>query len=164
MFELIRRKQDNDPAKFWQDYEERYGEKVLSYALGRYITGWNEYDGPFWGLLIATGGGFRIHHFPHEGWLQALSRATSGGEPPKEKTIFIPRDRILQVEFRVEKSWWRRALFAHPPLLVIRYRDAEGADLNPAGGGTELIAETEHRAKEIVQHLAGMIGEGGAKV
>ncbi|MDR3343577.1 MAG: hypothetical protein LBT14_12500 [Treponema sp.] len=146
---IIAAKNVMDPAEFWREYEVRFGEQVHSYTLGRYLRGWNEYDAPLWGLLIATSGGFRFHHFPHEGWIEAISRTTSGGAAPTEKLIFIPKERIVSAELRFEKSWWRKLLFAQPPLLIIRYRDVNGTGEPIA----ELIAETEKKAETLVRHL-----------
>jgi hypothetical protein len=144
MFGLPERKKETDPAGFWKDYEEKCGEKVLAYTLGQYLSGWDEFNTPLWGLLIATSGGFRFHHFPHEGWIQALSRLSSGGEAPKEKTIFIPRDQLASVELKVEKSRLKKILFPSSPRLVVRYGNTGG----------ELILETDQKAREIVQALS----------
>jgi hypothetical protein len=136
-----------DPADFWREYGEKHGEKVLAYAMGQYLSGWAEYGAPFWGLLIATDGGFRVHHFPQENWLQVLSRGSfGGGKAPEEKTIFIPKDRLLSGELRVEKVWWKKIFFPSWPRLIIRYRDAQGA-------GAELAASTEKDAGKIVRAL-----------
>ncbi|MDR2403541.1 MAG: hypothetical protein LBD78_05880 [Spirochaetaceae bacterium] len=146
----MNRKQDPDPATFWREYEERSGEKVLAYSLGRYISGWDAYEEPLWGLVIATEGGFRFHHFPHEGWLQALSRLGAGGEAPKEKTIFISRDRILSVELRTETSWLKKLLLPRPPVLIVRYRKpAEGEH----GPEAELTVETEYKTESLLRYL-----------
>jgi hypothetical protein len=65
-------KKRNDPEKFWREYEEKTGEKVLARTLGQYVSGWDEFGdlsaGPLWGLIIATSGGFRFHHFPQANW------------------------------------------------------------------------------------------------
>jgi hypothetical protein len=139
-------KKNTDPADFWEKYEATLGEKVLSYALGQYLSGWAEYDPPLWGLLIATDAGFRFHHFPHEGWIQVLSRVSTGGEAPTEKTIFIPRSRIIQAELRREKSLLKRIFFASQPRFSIRYRDNEGAE-------QEFVAEADSKAAAILEKL-----------
>jgi hypothetical protein len=144
---LFRKKEEFSPDEFWKDYEEKHGEKVLAKALGRYLSGWAEYENDMWGLVIATSGGFRFHHFPHEGWLSALSRITTGGKPPEEKTIFIPKERIISAELRLEKNFFKKIFFSCPPLLAIRY--ASGVE----GEESELLAETEVKAKEIVDAL-----------
>jgi hypothetical protein len=136
----------NDPQEFWKNYEAQLGEKVLAFALGQYLSGWEEFDLPLWGLLIATDGGFRFHHFPHEGWLTFLTRASSGGDAPKEKTIFIPQDRVLSVELYIEKSLLKRIIFPGSPKLILRY-------VNARGGEGKLTAETDKKAEEIVKHL-----------
>lgn len=135
-----------DPQTFWRDYEAQRGEQVLAYALGRYIRGFEGFNAPLWGLLIATSGGFRFHHFPHESWIEALSRTTLGGEAPQERLIFIPKERLIAVDFREETSWWKKLFTPQPPLLLIRYRDE-------AGGEQELVAETEKKAAALLPVL-----------
>jgi hypothetical protein len=156
MFGIGNRDKSRDPEQFWRDYGARYGETVHAYSLGRYISGWAEFQDTLWGLLIATSGGFRFHHFPHEGWIQALSRISFGGDAPREKTLFIPQDRILEAEFRTEKSWWKRLFNPSPPRVVIRYRpDGAAADGGPGGEGQDgtLVIETDQNAAGIVRHL-----------
>ncbi|MDR1957215.1 MAG: hypothetical protein LBQ30_10235 [Treponema sp.] len=135
-----------DPAAFWRDYAAKLGEQVLAYALGQYLQGWDDFDTPLWGLLIATSGGFRFHHFPHESWLAAMSRTTLGGEAPQERCIFIPQERLITAELQEESSWWKKLFRAQSPRLVIRYRTAEGVE-------RELMAETEKKAAALVQAL-----------
>jgi hypothetical protein len=135
-----------DPDVFWKQYEAALGEKVLAYTLGQYLSGWAGIDRPLWGLLIATDGGFRFHHFPHEGWIQALSRLSTGGDAPTEKTLFIPRDRILAVELRREKSLLKRIFVASQPRFILRYRDSDGAE-------AEFAAEADSKASLIVEKL-----------
>ena len=139
-------KKNTNPEEFWKEYEAALGEKVLAYTLGQYLAGWAEYDPPLWGLLIATDGGFRFHHFPHEGWIQALSRLSTGGDAPTEKTIFIPRDRILSAELRREKSLLKRIFIATQPRLVLSYLDSADAE-------AEFIAEADSKAALIVEKL-----------
>jgi hypothetical protein len=135
-----------DPDDFWKQYEAGLGEKVLSYTLGQYLSGWPEYAPPLWGLLIATSEGFRFHHFPHESWIVAISRLSSGGEAPKEKTIFIPRDRIRRAELRIEKSLLKKIFLASSPRFVLRYVDNAGVE-------SEFVAETDSKASFIVENL-----------
>ncbi|MDR2159142.1 MAG: hypothetical protein LBP23_03635 [Treponema sp.] len=135
------------PDEFWADYAKKTGDKVLAFCLGQYMSGWDEFERPLWGLLIATEGGFRFHHFPHEGWLQALARIGTGGEGPKEKVLFLPRDRILSAELRLERTWWRKLLSPRQPLFVIRYLREDGAE-------GELVMETEKRARILADRLA----------
>jgi hypothetical protein len=139
-------KKNTDPQEFWKKYEASLGEKVLSFSLGQYLSGWAEHDPPLWGLLIATDRGFRFHHFPQEGWLQFFSRFSSGGEAPSEKTIFIPREWILRAELRRETSLLKRIFLASRPRLVIRYKDDNGAE-------GEFIAEADSAAAALVEKL-----------
>jgi hypothetical protein len=141
----------NNPAAFWRDYESLHGEKVLAHALGCYMTGWQEFSGPLWGLLIATDGGFRFHHFPHEGWIHVLSRMSgTGGSAPKEKTIFIPRSDLLEVQLILEKSWIRKLLIPSAPQLAIRFSQADGTE-------GLLLAETDKTAQPVVRALQSLL-------
>ncbi|MDR3123784.1 MAG: hypothetical protein LBU16_08415 [Treponema sp.] len=139
-------KKNTDPREFWREYEAALGENVLAFSLGQYLSGWAEYDPPLWGLLIATDRGFRFHHFPHEGWIQALARLSTGGEAPTEKTIFIPRERILRAELRRETSLLKRILLASRPRFVVRYRDEDGAE-------EEFVAEADSAAEAVLENL-----------
>ena len=122
---LIKRNQ-KDAEDFWREYEEQIGEKVLARALGRYISGWEEFDGQgwtsIWGLIIATSGGFRFHHFPQTSWLTALANSANY-DPPKEKTFFIPKEQIISAKLIEEKGWWKKIFRSSAPQLLINYRD-----------------------------------------
>jgi len=119
------KKEEKSPDVFWQEYEESTGEKVLSRGLGKYISGWNEFDekklGGIWGLVVSASGGFRFHHFPQNTWIDSLTRFAEK-EPPKEKMIFIPQEKIITIEFIKETKWWKKLLLP-PSRLVIRYTD-----------------------------------------
>jgi hypothetical protein len=144
---MLWKNNDENPADFWREYGEKHGEKVLAYAMGQYLSGWAEYNTSFWGLLIATDGGFRVHHFPQENWLMVLSRKSTGsGKTPEEKTIFIPKDRLLSAELWMEKVWWKKIFLPSWPRLIIRYQDSGGAE-------AELVASTERDAGKIVRAL-----------
>jgi hypothetical protein len=149
---LIRKKEELNIDKFWKDYEDKIGEKVLSKSLGRYLGGWDEYPEILWGLAIATSGGFRFHHFPHEGWLVALSRITTGGEPPKEKTFFIPREKIILPELILERRWWKKLLTPSAPVLRIAYSRPDGTE-------ARVQIETDRQAAETLEALRNITAD-----
>ena len=124
-------KKRKSPEDFWREYEEKTGEKVISNTLGQYVSGWEEFGdmrgNPLWGLIIATSGGFRFHHFPQSNWLTALFNSDSD-EAPKEKTIFIPSDRIISAVLQKETKWYKKIFSPVTPRLVIRYRDEAGSE------------------------------------
>ena len=142
---FLRKKEDFNIDKFWLDYEAQINEKVLARSLGQYRKGLAEYPLSLWGLAIATSGGFRFHHFPHEGWITALSRISSGADAPKEKTFFIPRESIQSIELSVEKRLWKKLLFPSNPMLIIR------CFIN--GAETEVVIETDRNADAVVEAL-----------
>ena len=132
---------------FWRDYEEKTGEKVLARGLGQYVSGWEEFDSQgwtaIWGLIIATSGGFRFHHFPQQGWFAAITQF-AGRDGQKEKTIFIPKETILKARLAEESRWWKKILSSPPPKLTIVYRDGAGNERNlllEAGFKNDNLAE-----------------------
>ena len=143
-------KKEKPPHDFWREYEEKIGEKVLVRSLGQYISGWEEFGNaeknPIWGLVIATSGGFRFHHFPQVNWLSALTSFGLGNEPPKEKTIFISGDAILSAVLYRETKWYKKIFSSSPPRLVIHYR-------NEAGTEKELLLIIEHQPDGLAEAL-----------
>jgi len=138
------------PEDFWREYEEKTGEKVISRSLGQYVSGWDEFGGPggnpLWGLIIATSGGFRFHHFPQTSWLTAIASFGSADDPPKEKTIFIPSDKIISAVLFKETKWYKKIINPDSPRLVIRYNDDKGNE-------KELILLTEYKADGLAEAL-----------
>jgi len=145
-----------NPDDFWREFEETTGEKVLARGLGRYAAGWPEFDGlgrrPLWGLVIASTGGFRFHHFPQTGGL--LGALGSGGVVPKEKTIFVPGDRITSAVIVSETKWYKKLFSPDSPFLVIGYAEEAGAE-------RELRFASVHRSDGGEGDIAGVLAKSG---
>jgi hypothetical protein len=144
------RRNDKDPDDFWREYEEKTGETIIARSLGQYISGWDEFGdvsgrNPLWGLIIATSGGFRFHHFPQTNWLIAL--IGSGGEAQKEKTIFIPREKIIAASLSRETKWYRKILSPGIPRLLIRYISETGIEKT-------LLFNAEYKSENIVEAIS----------
>ena len=140
-----------NPEDFWREYEEKTGERVIARSLGQYVSGWEKFaplENPIWGLIIATSGGFRFHHFPQANWFNTLFRAAPGDEGPREKTIFIPRERIVSAELHKETKWWKKIFSPAPPRLVIRYQSETGEE-------RELLLFAEYKNEGIAEAIAG---------
>ena len=144
------RKQDKSPEDFWREYEEQTGEKIIARSLGQYVSGWDAFDtppnAPLWGLIVATSGGFRFHHFPQANWLSAIIRLGSLNDPPKEKTIFIPASRIMSAVLHKETKWYKKIFSPGIPLLVIHYRDDAGAE-------KKLMLQVDYKSDGIAEAL-----------
>jgi len=116
---------------FWQEFEESTGEKVLKRGMGKYISGWGEFDKMkernISGLVIVTSGGFRFHYYPQRSWFDAITRYADSKQQ-KEIIVFIPQDRIISCDFIKEEKLWRKILLSAPPLLVIRFKDEAGSE------------------------------------
>ncbi|MCL2194108.1 MAG: hypothetical protein FWB78_12040 [Treponema sp.] len=143
---------------FWREYEETTGEKVLAHGMGQYVSGWQGFGvpnrrKPIWGLVIATSGGFRFHHFPQTGGL--LGNFGTSGIVPKEKTIFIPRDRIVAAVLHKETKWYKRLLSPDSPFLRISYLDES------SGGERELRFSTVHRSGGNESDIAMLLTQSG---
>ena len=134
---------------FWQEYEEQIGEKVLARGLGRYISGWEEFDSKkltnLWGLIIATQSGFRFHHFPQNHWMDTFSR---NREKPTEKIFSIPKDRIISAQLIKETNWLKKIFSSPAPPLIIDYRDE-------SGGEKKLILEADIVHGDLTGSLSG---------
>jgi len=145
---MLFRKDEITPDVFWQEYEEKTGEKVLARGLGKYVSGWQEFDETkargIWGLVINTTGGFRFHHFPQNSWMDSLTRFDDKGRG-KERTIFIPKENIISTETIKETIWWKKLLFSPPPYLVINYTDKTA----PQGEIQRLVFEAEYTGGEL---------------
>ena len=141
---MFLKKDEKSPDIFWREFEEKTGEKVLSRGLGKYISGWQEFDekkwNGIWGLLITTSGGFHFHHFPQNSWIDAFTNFAQR-EQPKEKTIFIPKEKIASSQLIKETRWWKRILSPSSPHFVIRYTDE-------AGSVGQLLFESEYSSAE----------------
>ncbi|MDR0443378.1 MAG: hypothetical protein LBH44_08245 [Treponema sp.] len=146
---MLFRKTEKAADAFWQEYEEKLGEKVLARGLGKYVSGWDEFDnkkwGGIWGLIIATSGGFRFHHFPQMTWIDAFTRFAAQ-EQPKEKTIFIPKEKIISAELIKGTNLWKKIFSYTPPQLVIRYTDETSAQQT---GEKRLLLEAEYKADDL---------------
>jgi len=139
------KKQRQSPDAFWQEYEEKIGEKVLTRGLGKYVSGWDEFDNKkwnnIWGLIITTSGGFRFHHFPQRSWIDALTQFAAEKQPT-EKTIFIPNEKIISKKMIKEEKWWKRVLGSTPPHFVVIYTDEEGRE-------KQVLLEAEYAVENL---------------
>jgi len=144
---MLFNKEEESPDEFWRKYEEKTGEKILARGLGKYVCGWDEFDqkrwNGLWGLIINTSGGFRFHHFPQNSVFDALFQFSSTSrEPPKEKTIFLPQEKIISQNTYKEENWWKKLFYGSTPQLVINYRD-EMRD-ESCGKDKKLVFEAEY--------------------
>jgi hypothetical protein len=135
------------PEDFWREYEATTGETIVARSLGQYLSGWQEFPAgsPLWGLIIATSGGFRFHHFPQTSWFSAFARTE---EPPKEKTIFIPKESITAAVLHKETKWYKKLFSPSAPFLEVFYRD-EG------GEAKTLLLQVDFQADGLVEALKG---------
>ena len=144
---MLLRKPQQDTEIFWKEYEETIGEKVLARSLGRYLSGFEEFDAKgwtnIWGLIIASDGGLRFHNFPQNHWMDMLNRNT---KPAKEKIFMIPRDRLISAELVKEPNWFLRLFKSPSPQLIVNYRDESGAE-------KKLLMEADLIHGELLENL-----------
>ena len=142
------KKTEPSPEQYWQEYEEKTGEKVIEKGIGQYISGWEEFDSKglkdIMGLIIVTSGGLRFHHFPQQHWVDLFSRSRKA--PPEESSFFIPSDSILSVQHIEETRWWKKLLKPNPQKLIIRFRDESEKE-------QQLLLESDFNIGEIPEAL-----------
>jgi len=137
------KKEEKSADAFWKEFEEKTGEKVLARGLGKYVSGWEEFaekklDGKLWGLLITTSGGFHFKNFAQNNLIDSLFRSALQNEPPQDKIIFIPQEKISSFELKKESKWWKKLLRSSSPQLVIMYKNDNG------GEDKRLVFEAEY--------------------
>jgi len=140
---MLFKKDEKSSETFWREYEEKTCEKVLARGLGKYISGWDEFDekqwNGIWGLIINTSGGFRFHHFPQNNIFDVLTKfADNASEPPKEKTLFLAQEKIISQKIIKEEKWWKRFFSHSVPQLIINYKN------EPNGIEKKLVFEAEY--------------------
>jgi len=120
---------EENPDKFWQEYELKTGEKVLAKSMGYYLSGWEDFDSQgligVGGLIIASSGGFRFLYMPPNHWTQDFAFFRRR-EKPEEKSFFISGENIISAQCVVEKRWWIKLFFPTTPKILIMYRDETG--------------------------------------
>ena len=125
---MLFRKTEEKADKFWQNFEEKTGERILVHSLGQYISGWDEFDRrkwkDLWGLVIVTSAGIRFHHFPQRSLFDSLTSLT-GNELSREKTFFIPKENYVSVTLIKETKWWKKIYKNAHPRMIIRYLGGE---------------------------------------
>ncbi|WP_461256505.1 hypothetical protein [Treponema sp. R80B11-R83G3] len=147
---MLFKKDEKSSDTFWREYEEKTGEKVLTRGLGKYVSGWDEFDekgwGGLWGLIINTSGGFRFHHFPQYNIFDSLTQFAANAKG-QEKTIFIPQEKIISQNITKEEKLWKRIFSGSAPQLVIEYKNESP---NESGGNNKkLIFEAEYAKEKI---------------
>lgn len=146
------RNQEEDVKKFWESVEREVGMPVLEYALGQYMSGYDDREGPEWGLLYLTEKTLYFRHFPSANWFSAIMSAGRGDKKGDEGyTIQLPRSSMTSVEHEVQTSFWERIFRPRPSVTVIHYLI-----------GTverELRITIEHRGKEFREQLYSLLGQ-----
>jgi hypothetical protein len=151
------KKKEKSPDTFWQEFAEKTGETVLERGLGKYVSGWEKFDkektNGIWGLVIHTSGGFRFHHFPQyslpiPGFAPVLAAfAAHLKDPPNERTIFIPKEKIISQKIIKEEKWYKRLFYNSAPQLVINYREETPKEFGEKN--RKLIFEAEYTKEKV---------------
>jgi hypothetical protein len=78
-------------------------------------------------------------------WITALVNRGSD-EFPKEKTIFIPKEKIVSAVLRKETKWYKKIFSSVTPRMVIRYCDVDETE-------KELVLNAEYKSDGIAELL-----------
>lgn len=142
-------KQEEATKKFWASVEAETGLPVIEYALGQYITGYEEYTGPDWGLIYLNERSLYFRHFPTSNWLSAIVSSSTGGGGDQGYTIELPIAAVTGVDKELPPSFWKRILRPFAPAVTISYEDR--------GETRELKVTLEHRGEELYSALKQLI-------
>lgn len=120
------KRSSEEVERYWEKVETEVGEKVLLYTLGRVYTPLPGYSSPLWGLFFLTPGSMFFRHFPRDGRIPFLGIGT--GSPPGPPVTFSwNRDSFLRIEVLVENRLWKRLLSPSPTVILIEFRNEQGA-------------------------------------
>lgn len=151
MFDLGRN-QEEETRKFWESVERETGLPVLEYALGQYMSGYDDREGPEWGLLYLTEETLYFRHFSSGNWFTAIMSAGRGERSGDSAfTIQVPVSAITDVEHEEQTSFWERLFRPRPSVTVIQYL------AGPVR--RELRLTVEHRGKEFREQLHSLLDE-----
>ena len=151
MFDLGRN-QEEETRKFWESVEREVGLPVLEYALGQYMSGYDDRQGPEWGLLYVTEETLYFRHFPSSNWFSAIMSAGRGDKKGDVGfTIQLAVSSITSVEHEEQTSLLERIFRPRPSVTVVHYLL-----------GTverELRLTIEHRKQEFRDQLHSLLEE-----
>lgn len=146
----VGRNQEEDAKKFWESVEREVGLPVLEYALGQYMSGYDDKEGPEWGLLYLTEKTLYFRHFPSANWFSAIMSAGRSDKRGDEGfTIQLALSSIADVDQEVQTSFWERIFRPRPSVIVIRYL------IGPVE--RELRLTVEHRGDEFRKQLHSLL-------
>jgi hypothetical protein len=149
MFNLGR-DEEEETKRFWESVERETGTEVLEYALGQYLSGYDDREGPVWGLLYITAETLYFRHFPSSNWFSAIVTAGRSAGPKEEGfTIEVPVDAITGIERHRQTSVWERIFRPRPSVTVLHYL---------AGSASrELRISVEHRGDQFREKLRSLV-------
>ena len=141
--------QEEATKKFWEAVEAETGLPVIEYALGQYISGYQDQTGPDWGLLYLNEQTLYFRHFPTSNWFSAIVSSSSGGGGDSGYTIELPVSSINGVEKEPPPSFWQRLFRPFPPVVNISYQQDHGE--------SKLKVALEHRGEAFLTALKALL-------
>ncbi|MFW6249622.1 MAG: hypothetical protein ACOC47_00850 [Alkalispirochaetaceae bacterium] len=144
------RNEEEETRRFWESVEREAGMPVLEYALGQYISGYDDREGPVWGLLYLTAETLYFRHFPSSNWFSAILGSGRSEQTGDEAFIIkVPVGAITQVERQTETSLWERIFRPRPSVTVVHY----------LAGSTsrEIRISLEHRGEDFREQLRSLV-------
>lgn len=146
------RNEEEESKRFWESVEQEAGMPVLEYALGQYLSGYDDREGPVWGLLYLTAETLYFRHFPSSNWFSAIVGAGRSDRPKDESfTIEVPVKAITGIERHKQKSIWERIFRPQPSVTVLHYL--------AGSANKELRISVEHRGNEFRRQLSSLVEE-----
>jgi len=70
----LKRLPEKDAEQFWRKKEEDIGEKIKGKSMAEFISGYQDFSGPIWGILFYTESAFYFQTFPRRNLLFSFIR------------------------------------------------------------------------------------------
>jgi hypothetical protein len=138
---------EDDVRKFWVETEERIGERVLVYTLGRHIGGYADVQPGTWGLFYVSETTLHFQTFHSENWFSSILRGRKRSQPTETEMEFhLPLSSLREVGVTRQKSWVRRIFAPEAPTIHAGYA-------LPTGDEGELRFSMDLKMKEFVETL-----------
>ncbi|MEA3421773.1 MAG: hypothetical protein U9Q97_08885, partial [Acidobacteriota bacterium] len=70
----MKRLPEKDAEQFWKKKEKSIGEKIKGKSMAEFISGYQDFSGPIWGILFYTESAFYFQTFPRRNCLFSFMR------------------------------------------------------------------------------------------
>ncbi len=108
--------------QFWEEKEKEIGEKIIYKCLIEYLSGYQNFSGPIWGLFFYTKEALYFQTFPKKSWYSSLFWTKKEEDWGSGYFNFrIPWQDIQQITFPEKKSLIQRIFSSASIRIKLEY-------------------------------------------